>query len=94
MRQTLQCALGDKIVFEIPVYGPEGLQYVTHEVTCNSVHMVKFGPTGVFVDGEALSAPAAENFARAEGFIDLTELKDWYFARHQVRSFEGVLIKW
>ena len=94
MRQTLHCAPGDKIVFEIPVYGPDGLQYVTHEVTCNAVQAVKFGPPGVSVDGVALLPHQAENFARAEGFIDMQELRDWYFARHQARAFEGFLIKW
>lgn len=94
MRQTLQCAPGDKVLFEIPVYGPDGLQYDTHEVECTAVQTVKFGPSGVFLDGVAIPGYQAENFARAEGFIDMQELKDWYFARHQIRHFEGFLIKW
>lgn len=94
MRHTLLCAPGDQVLFEIPVYGPKGLEYAAHEVTCKAVHGFKYGPSGAFLDGEALSTPAAENFARAEGFIDMQELRDWYFTRHRRRTFEVFVISW
>lgn len=76
------------------------------EADCMRVRPVEIDHMGVTLDGRRLycgTAPAFEgsvnpdgydsDFARADGFSDFQEMKDWFDHQHGL-PFSGLLIEW
>lgn len=65
-------------------------QRVLREATIEAVDLVAISETGVKIEGK----PEAEDaFARADGFKDFAEMRDWFSAQHGL-PFVGILIQW
>lgn len=93
-RRTLRCTPGDVLTFTLPIYDEKGIKVVPFEVICKAVQGIVFDPHGVILDGKALCPHQAHKFAKADGFIDFSEMLDWFFAKYRIRTFHGFLISW
>jgi hypothetical protein len=51
------------------------------------------GPLQITLGGVVLDADRAEEFARADGFADLSEMHAWFLAQHGL-PFAGIVIYW
>jgi hypothetical protein len=63
------------------------------EVICKEVHQITIDYTGINVDGEWLLTVAKNELARADGFNDYYEMKDFFRKKHGL-PLEGLLYKW
>lgn len=82
---------GDRISLRMWTGKPyRSKQRVLRESTISEVSMVDITETGIAVNGHA---DPCDDFARADGFRDFFELRDWFKATHGL-PFEGVVIKW
>ena len=83
--------VGDKISLRTWTGKPyRSKQRVLREATISEVAMVDITETGIAVNSVAVPC---DDFARADGFMDFFDLRDWFKATHGL-PFEGVVIKW
>ena len=82
---------GDKISLRCWTDKPyRSKQRVLMESTITEVSMVDITEDGIVVNSYA---EPCDDFARADGFRDFLELRDWFRETHGL-PFEGVLIRW
>ncbi len=60
---------------------------------CFPIHMDLMYPRSIIANGVRLSKSAADDFARADGFANATEMFAW-FGDHYGMEFEGFCVKW
>lgn len=65
-------------------------QRVLREAVISEVAMVDITETGIAVNSYAVPC---DDFARADGFQNFVELRDWFKDTHDL-PFEGILIRW
>jgi len=61
---------------------------------CTAVRPLSIDEAGIFVDGLPLSDAEAAALARADGFKDFVEMREWFRETHEGLPFSGVLIQW
>jgi len=82
---------GDKISLRAWIGKPyRSQQRVLMESTITEVSMVDITENGIAVNSYA---EPCDDFARADGFRDFFELRDWFRATHGL-PFEGIVIHW
>lgn len=63
------------------------------EFTCMNIKNAEIHWNGVYINETYLSSWESEKIARADGFNDFSEMKNWFKKIHGL-PFEGILIKW
>jgi hypothetical protein len=83
--------VGDKISLRCWTDKPyRSKQRVLMESTITEISMVDITENGISVNSYA---EPCDDFARADGFRDFFELRDWFRATHGL-PFEGIVIHW
>lgn len=63
------------------------------EAVCKEVHQITIDQYGVNLSGEWLRDRQRANFAKADGFEDFGDMKEFFNREHGL-PFEGLLYKW
>lgn len=63
------------------------------EVTCLGVQEITIDPTDINLSGTWLNIAGREAMARADGFKDFAEMRDFFDREHGI-PFSGLLIQW
>ena len=96
IRATARCKPGDTLSLREWSGRPyRSKQSLLREATCTSVSHVGIGTGGVESNGRVMlfGSPAADDFARADGFADFAEMREWFQGAHGL-PFLGELISW
>lgn len=94
IRRTLKCTPGDFIRLEFSYYDAEGLKNDHIYPLIKSVHGLFFDHHGVIMDGRNMTEAEAGRFAREDGFIDFTEMQEWFSVMYGQKTFTGFCIRW
>lgn len=96
IRRTLRCKPGDDLQMYTDQRTPMCRKLIANDPICTHVHAVIIRPTGVFLDAEPLPPHTHAQFARSTGFLDITEMLDWYLKQYPDLNGEmtGYLVKW
>ena len=93
LRKTRHARVGERVQLYTGMRTKACRKLVEPDPVCVAVERVVIDQFVVLVDGRALSKRAANDFAKADGFLDFPAMRDWFKRTHEL-PFEGVLIKW
>jgi hypothetical protein len=104
IRKNARCKPGDTLSLRMWVGKPRAKgsrHYVIRQVTCESVRTIwlRDEMTGqpstfaVSVGGRRLDEVEGDDFARADGFYDAADMRDWFLRQYGL-PFTGHVITW
>ena len=94
IRRTARCKVGDRLQIYTGQRTAGCRKLIDPDPVCTFVGYVAFRPDGITV-GNVNSHPRnIDEFARADGFRDYTDMHAWFTETYGTPYFIGSIIKW
>lgn len=91
IRRTLRCKIGDSL----QLYTGQRTKACRKiaDAVCTDTDYCAIRPEYITF-GDADKHPSADEFARADGFVDYADMVKWFQTKYDQRCFIGHVIKW
>lgn len=92
IRAKARCKAGDRLQLYTGQRTAACRKLIEPDPICTFVGDITIAPDGLYIPSVMIFMP--DEFARADGFSDYSEMYTWFHERYNCLEFIGKLIKW